>query len=53
MTVGELTDADVEDVVALWQQVELTRPSNDPVTDFRRALIGPKANCGRAFSILR
>ena len=41
MTVGELTDADVEDVVALWQQVGLTRPWNDPVTDFRRALLGP------------
>jgi ribosomal protein S18 acetylase RimI-like enzyme len=32
-----LTDADVEPVVALWEEVGLVRPWNDPRTDIRRA----------------
>jgi len=40
MIAEELTDEDVGDVVALWEKVGLTRPWNDPVADFRRALIG-------------
>lgn len=33
--------ADAEAVIALWQACGLTRPWNDPATDFARALDGP------------
>ena len=32
-----LTDADVDPVVALWEETGLTRPWNDPREDIRRA----------------
>jgi len=41
MEVLELSDDDVESVVALWIDSGLTRPWNNPVEDFRRALTGP------------
>jgi ribosomal protein S18 acetylase RimI-like enzyme len=36
----ELVGADVAGAVALWESCALTRPWNDPVADFRRALAG-------------
>ncbi|MGB8195766.1 MAG: GNAT family acetyltransferase [Acidimicrobiales bacterium] len=38
--VTELADDDAESVVALWITSELTRPWNDPLADFRRAMDG-------------
>ena len=40
MDARELVGADVADAVALWESCGLTRPWNDPVADFRRALAG-------------
>ena len=40
MELVELTDDDCADAVALWEEVGLTRPWNDPVGDFTRALNG-------------
>lgn len=37
----EATTADREAVIALWRACGLTRPWNDPVTDFDRAVDGP------------
>jgi ribosomal protein S18 acetylase RimI-like enzyme len=37
----QLSFEDREDVVALWHLVGLTRPWNDPVVDFDRAMSGP------------
>ncbi len=39
--IDELTTDDADAVIALWHDVALTRPWNDPVADFRRALSGP------------
>lgn len=41
MELRELTAADRETAVALWEVCGLTRPWNDPVADFDRALAGP------------
>ena len=41
MKIEELTHDDTDVVVELWRDAELTRPWNDPVADFRRALAGP------------
>jgi ribosomal protein S18 acetylase RimI-like enzyme len=43
MSAEELTDADANDVVTLWRDAGLTRPWNDPVEDYRRALAGPSS----------
>jgi ribosomal protein S18 acetylase RimI-like enzyme len=40
MKVRELTEADASSVVALWDEVGLIRPWNDPAEDFKRALEG-------------
>lgn len=40
MTIEEACAADREEVVALWQAADLTRPWNDPVADFDRAIGG-------------
>lgn len=40
MTIEEACAADREEVVALWQAAGLTRPWNDPVADFERAIGG-------------
>jgi ribosomal protein S18 acetylase RimI-like enzyme len=37
----ELTGDDVESATALWADTGLTRPWNNPVEDFRRAVEGP------------
>jgi ribosomal protein S18 acetylase RimI-like enzyme len=34
---------DAEDVIALWHACALTRPWNDPVADFARAVDGPNS----------
>jgi ribosomal protein S18 acetylase RimI-like enzyme len=41
MEVFELLGDDESSVVALWIEAGLTRPWNDPVADFQRALAGP------------
>jgi len=33
--------ADRDDVIALWQTADLTRPWNDPIADFNLAIEGP------------
>jgi len=42
LAIAEITDADVGDVIALWQRCGLTRPWNDPASDI--ALARRKAN---------
>ena len=41
VTTREATAADRDRVVALWHDCGLTRPWNDPVADFDRAVDGP------------
>jgi ribosomal protein S18 acetylase RimI-like enzyme len=41
VTVEELADGDEVAVTALWSEVGLIRPWNDPAADYRRALGGP------------
>ena len=41
MNVRELSAGDVARAVALWRQVELVRPWNDPERDFFQALSAP------------
>ncbi|MDR0960533.1 MAG: GNAT family acetyltransferase [Propionibacteriaceae bacterium] len=43
MELIELTAGDCADAVALWDKVGLTRPWNDPVADFTRAINGPSS----------
>ena len=43
MSVADLPADLAEDAVALWRDVGLTRPWNDPVADLRRALAGPSS----------
>lgn len=40
MEVVELTEADCEAAIALWDETGLTRPWNDPIADFLRAING-------------
>lgn len=40
-TFTEMTDDDVDDVVALWARCGLTRPWNDPLVDIADARRGP------------
>ncbi|MFA6113993.1 MAG: GNAT family acetyltransferase [Sphingomonas sp.] len=40
-TPREATPADAPAVIALWEACGLTRPWNDPLADFTRALAGP------------
>jgi ribosomal protein S18 acetylase RimI-like enzyme len=42
--IAPMTDADVADVVALWQRCGLTRPWNDPVADIALARRGPNSD---------
>ena len=42
LAISDITDADVEAVIALWQRCGLTRPWNDPASDI--ALARRKAN---------
>ncbi|HEY3336062.1 MAG TPA: GNAT family acetyltransferase [Candidatus Limnocylindrales bacterium] len=41
MEIRTALDADRDDVIALWEATALTRPWNDPVADFDRAVTGP------------
>ena len=41
MGIEQLAPEHVDDAVALWPEVGLTRPWNDPRADLRRALLGP------------
>ena len=42
-TIEEISDADVEPVVALWRACDLTRPWNDPYRDLDNARTTPTA----------
>lgn len=41
--VRELTAADRDQAVALWEATGLTRPWNDPIADFDRAIASPSS----------
>jgi ribosomal protein S18 acetylase RimI-like enzyme len=40
MQIRDITPADIDDALALWQQAGLVRPWNPPEVDLRRALTG-------------
>lgn len=40
MEVLELNGDDAQSAAALWAETGLTRPWNDPIADFRRAIVG-------------
>ena len=50
LAISALTDADVPEVIALWQRCGLTRPWNDPSADIALARRGPNSTIliGRA-----
>lgn len=41
LSITEITDGDIADVVALWRACGLTRPWNDPAADIALARRGP------------
>jgi ribosomal protein S18 acetylase RimI-like enzyme len=41
VVIADLSAARCDETVALWHEVGLTRPWNDPVADLERALSGP------------
>ncbi|MCC8975315.1 GNAT family acetyltransferase [Bradyrhizobium brasilense] len=43
LAIAPITDADIADVVALWQACGLTRPWNDPAADIALARRGPNS----------
>jgi ribosomal protein S18 acetylase RimI-like enzyme len=43
MDVVSLSPSDFDSAVALWRDVGLTRPWNDPMDDLRRAVAGPSS----------
>jgi ribosomal protein S18 acetylase RimI-like enzyme len=43
LAVAPIADADVPDVIALWQACGLTRPWNDPASDIALARRGPNS----------
>ena len=43
LVIADIADADVSDVVALWQRCGLTRPWNDPASDIALARRNPNA----------
>lgn len=43
LAIAPITDADIADVVALWQACGLTRPWNDPASDIALARRGPSS----------
>jgi ribosomal protein S18 acetylase RimI-like enzyme len=47
--VRELTAAERGVAIEIWSEAELTRPWNDPVADFDRALAGPSSTLLGAF----
>ena len=44
LTIAAIGDADVADVIALWQACGLTRPWNDPAGDIALARRGPNSS---------
>ncbi|QPC42080.1 GNAT family acetyltransferase [Kaustia mangrovi] len=44
LTFRPIEDGDIEDVVALWQRCDLTRPWNDPAKDIAFARAQPNAD---------
>jgi ribosomal protein S18 acetylase RimI-like enzyme len=50
LAIADISDADVADVVALWQRCGLTRPWNDPASDIALARRNPNSSIlvGRA-----
>ena len=50
LAIAEIADADVADVIALWQRCGLTRPWNDPAADIALARRQPNSSVliGRA-----
>jgi ribosomal protein S18 acetylase RimI-like enzyme len=43
LSIAPMADADVADVIALWQACDLTRPWNDPAADIALARRGPNS----------
>ena len=43
LAIAEIADADIADVIALWQRCGLTRPWNDPAADIALARNGANA----------
>ena len=43
LSIAPMGDADVADVIALWQRCDLTRPWNDPTADIALARRGPNS----------
>ena len=43
LVIADIADADVSDVVALWQRCGLTRPWNDPASDIALARRNPNS----------
>jgi ribosomal protein S18 acetylase RimI-like enzyme len=43
LSIAPIADADIVDVIALWQRCGLTRPWNDPAADIALARKGPNA----------
>jgi ribosomal protein S18 acetylase RimI-like enzyme len=43
LAIAPIGDADIADVIALWQRCGLTRPWNDPAADIALARNGPNA----------
>ena len=43
LSIAPIADADIADVIALWQRCGLTRPWNDPAADIALARKGPTA----------
>jgi ribosomal protein S18 acetylase RimI-like enzyme len=43
MDIASLSPSDFDAAVALWHDVGLTRPWNDPMADLRRAMAGPSS----------
>jgi ribosomal protein S18 acetylase RimI-like enzyme len=43
LAIADIADADVSDVVALWQRCGLTRPWNDPASDIALARRNPNS----------
>ena len=43
LSIAPIEDADVADVIALWQRCDLTRPWNDPAADIALARRGPNS----------
>ena len=43
LSIAPIGDADVADVIALWQACDLTRPWNDPAADIALARRGPNS----------